>query len=129
MAVWLFLVAASSLLLPTHSADKTLFDDNDHVVIYKEATYQKGYSKPDNTHQSGLYVNEQAHLFLLYSSWCGHCQAFAPKYKLVLTFKTFCTIFSPDILYNSSKFETKSDDITEVITLHHICIRSRNDLL
>ena len=60
------------LLIPQiyAAADKTLFDDKDHVIIYKE-----------NDYQQELYGGIRAHTFLLYSSWCGHCQRFAPAYK------------------------------------------------
>ena len=52
------------------AADKTLFDENDKVIIYKEDTYL-----------SGLYGGDKAHVILMYASWCGHCQRFAPTYK------------------------------------------------
>lgn len=52
------------------AAERTLFDENDKVIVYHEETYK-----------DGLYNGETAHIFLLYSSWCGHCQRFAPIYK------------------------------------------------
>ena len=52
------------------AADKTLFDSEDKVVIYKADDYI-----------TGLYNGSKANAFLLYSSWCGHCQRFAPTYK------------------------------------------------
>lgn len=65
------LVLLSLLVLQVFpAADKTLFDDQDNVIIYKEDTYL-----------NGLYNGQTAHMFLLYSSWCGHCQRFAPTYK------------------------------------------------
>lgn len=54
------------------AADKTLFDEQDDVIVFKE-----------NNYQQGLYDGVKAHTFLIYSSWCGHCQRFAPTYKKV----------------------------------------------
>ena len=49
---------------------QTLFNQNDKVIVYNNETYE-----------NGLYNNDKAHTFLLYSSLCPHCQRFAPFYK------------------------------------------------
>ena len=65
------IIIASLFLTQIYAAGvKTLFDENDEVIVYKESDYKKG-----------LYDGSKAHTFLLYSSWCGHCQKFAPVYK------------------------------------------------
>ena len=56
------------------AADKTLFDEQDDVIVFKE-----------NNYQQGLYDGVKAHTFLIYSSWCGHCQRFAPTYKYAIS--------------------------------------------
>ena len=50
----------------------TLFDDKDKVIVLNKDDYK-----------TGLYSGDKAHLFMLYSSWCGHCQRFAPTYMWV----------------------------------------------
>ena len=72
MYAWLFPVLLLSLIVGSAfgAADKTLFDEFDRVIVLKEDNYE-----------AGLYDGEMAHAFLLYSSWCGHCQRFAPTYK------------------------------------------------
>jgi thiol oxidase len=65
-----YVIALLLILKICTAADKTLFDDKDEVIVYKE-----------NNYQQELYDGVRAHTFLLYSSWCGHCQRFAPVYK------------------------------------------------
>lgn len=48
-----------------------LYNSSDHVVVFNVT----------NLNSTILHSNNTGHLVEFYSSWCGFCQNFAPKWK------------------------------------------------